>query len=246
MTDLCTLSDVKAWISLAGNNGWVKNTSYGLNVQVVPFVNNGYFYRASIAGASGSTEPTWPKTIGTTVTDNTVTWTCAGVTDDLVLARLITAESGVIYQFLNRDTLLTDSYDEFYSGLGYGQTRLFMKHYPISAVTSVTIDGVSIPAKTSVFWSSGFTFDDRSIILNDYEFTKGLNNVEVEYDAGYSAIPSDIAQACIELVALRYRERTRIGENSKSIAGETVNFNTKAMTDSILQSLTTHKRVVSL
>jgi hypothetical protein len=43
-----------------------------------------------------------------------------------------------------------------------------------------------------------------------------------------------LAQACIELVALRYRERTRIGEVSKSMGGaETVSYSQKDMTDSI-------------
>jgi hypothetical protein len=40
-------------------------------------------------------------------------------------------------------------------------------------------------------------------------------------------VPFDIAQATIELVARKYRERTRIGERSKSLGGgETVAYET--------------------
>jgi hypothetical protein len=247
MTDLCTISDFKAWLGLGLTNSWVKNTAYALNEQIVPVVANGYYYKATTAGQSGATtEPTWPKTIGTTVTDNAVTWTCAGVTDDLVIARLITAESHVIYKFLDRHDLLSDTYDEIRSGNGYGHMQLFMRHWPITAVSAVTINGLTIPAKsvTANFFSSGFKFDDKSIVLMGYAFEKGIDNVEVEYTAGYDSIPADITQACIELTALRYRERTRIGENSKSLAGEVVSFNTKAMTDSILESLNRYRRVI--
>jgi phage tail sheath gpL-like len=43
---------------------------------------NGYYYQATAitTGTTGSTEPTWPTTIGTTVVDSGVTWTCWGFT----------------------------------------------------------------------------------------------------------------------------------------------------------------------
>lgn len=55
---------------------WATGTSYLLGNWRVPTRYNGYMYSASVAGTSGTSEPTWPTTIGQTVTDNTVTWTC--------------------------------------------------------------------------------------------------------------------------------------------------------------------------
>ena len=46
---------------------------------VVPTVSNGYYYTANAgnpAGVTGATQPSWPTTIGNTVVDGTVTWTC--------------------------------------------------------------------------------------------------------------------------------------------------------------------------
>ena len=58
---------------------WVANTAYILDDIVVPTSGkeNGYSYICTTAGTShAATEPTWPTTIGGTVSDGTVTWTC--------------------------------------------------------------------------------------------------------------------------------------------------------------------------
>jgi hypothetical protein len=68
--------------------------------------------------------------------------------------------------------------------------------------------------------------------------------VRLAYTAGYAAIPAEIEQACIALVALRYKERDRIGHVSKSLAGETVAFSQKDMSDDIKTALLAYKSVV--
>ncbi len=58
---------------------WQASTAYATGAQIQPTVANGYWYRATTGGTSAaSPQPTWPTTVGTTVTDNTVTWTCEG------------------------------------------------------------------------------------------------------------------------------------------------------------------------
>jgi hypothetical protein len=65
----------------------------------------------------------------------------------------------------------------------------------------------------------------------------------VNYTAGYSAIPADIAEACVELVALRYRQRQNIGQSSKHLAtGETVSYDRRAMPDWIRDVIARYKR----
>jgi hypothetical protein len=54
---------------------WLAATGYVVGNYAVP--GNGYIYRCTVAGTShAATEPVWPTTIGGTITDNTVTWTC--------------------------------------------------------------------------------------------------------------------------------------------------------------------------
>jgi hypothetical protein len=74
-------------------------------------------------------------------------------------------------------------------------------------------------------------------------FEAGASNVYLEYVAGYDPIPSEIEQACIDLVSLRYRERDRIGLTSKSLAGESITFNTREFSDAVGSTLVQYKRV---
>lgn len=54
---------------------WAANTIYTVNEYRVPTVANGYAYQVTVAGTShAATQPTWPTTVGATVTDGTVTW----------------------------------------------------------------------------------------------------------------------------------------------------------------------------
>lgn len=54
---------------------WSPNEPISANEYVRPQIANGFAYQASGAGLTGSNEPRWPKTLGATVTDGSVTWT---------------------------------------------------------------------------------------------------------------------------------------------------------------------------
>jgi hypothetical protein len=74
--------------------------------------------------------------------------------------------------------------------------------------------------------------------LRGYVFSRRPQNVIVTYTAGYPTTPPDIAQAAIELVCQRYRERSRIGEVSKALGGgETVTFSQKDMGEDVKTAL---------
>jgi hypothetical protein len=58
---------------------WATATAYKAGTIVRPITTNNRLYRAQGDGTShAATEPTWPTTIGATVVDNGVTWTCVG------------------------------------------------------------------------------------------------------------------------------------------------------------------------
>ncbi|HUB94287.1 MAG TPA: hypothetical protein VL993_00130 [Stellaceae bacterium] len=62
----------------------------------------------------------------------------------------------------------------------------------------------------------------------------------------YSFTPQDLQQACIELALLRINERARIGDLSKTLAGEVVSFVQRDMTASIASALQPYRRVVPI
>ena len=57
-------------------------------VAVTPITKNGRKYICTTAGTSGASEPTWPTTVGNTVVDGTVTWTCSELSLSNILSRL--------------------------------------------------------------------------------------------------------------------------------------------------------------
>jgi len=60
-------------------DSWAASTSYSVGDIVIPTTANGFYYECTVAGTSGSSEPTWPTSVGGTVTDGDVTWECKGV-----------------------------------------------------------------------------------------------------------------------------------------------------------------------
>ena len=84
-------TDADAIVSEAA---WVAGTAYKPDDVVESASRNGYRYRVTVAGTSAASAPTWPTTIGVTVTDGTVTWKCvsktAPLTWDAVLSGLST------------------------------------------------------------------------------------------------------------------------------------------------------------
>jgi len=161
-------------------------------------------------------------------------------TDDALLVRLITAVSQYIQTWLNRRLATTD-YLEVRDGAG-GQ-KLQFGCFPVVAVLSLTIDGQPV-ARAPSSLAAGYSFSSTQLSVRSYRFNRGTQNIAVAYTAGYPTTPPEIAQACIELVSLRYRERTRIGEVSRSLGGaETVSYSQKDLSEAIKTLLQQYRLV---
>ena len=137
-------------------------------------------------------------------------------TDDMLLASLITQTSQLILDSLNRDSILPVTYSEGYDGSG--GLRLFVKNWPISSVTALMINGQVIPAAPPLsptsFYQSGYvldTIDDpippgpqQQISLRGYRFWRGIQNVLLNYTAGYQ-----ITNEAITVPATPYQATSR-------------------------------------
>lgn len=60
-------------------DSWHASVAIPVGSEIVPTTPNGYAYISSGTGSTGGSEPTWPTTIGLTVVDNAITWTCRRV-----------------------------------------------------------------------------------------------------------------------------------------------------------------------
>lgn len=159
--------------------------------------------------------------------------------DDDLLQRLLTATSIAVQRYLNR-TIASLAYTETVDGTG--GRALMLGNYPVTAVASVTIDGQPVPPRLPG-GQLGYTFDQDSIALGGSCFTRGQQNVVIQYTAGFAETPFDLEQAVIELVVLRYKERERVGLVSQAAAGETTSYLTKAMPDDVKAILAQYVRV---
>lgn len=162
--------------------------------------------------------------------------------DDTLLTRLIGSASEFIQTWLNR-SFASQAYNEARDGTG--TNRLVFGDYPVTAVSSVVVNGLAIPLSAG-FGQPGYNFDSIRLMLTGYVFSRGTGNVLISYTAGFPETPKEIEQACIELISLRYKERDRIGHQSKSLAGETVTFFIKDMPDSVRTVLNNYRKVVPL
>jgi len=182
-------------------------------------------------------------------------------TDDALLTRLITAASQLIQTWLNRQITSQDwieTRDGLGNLLGPSDVRYQFAAFPVTAVSRVVVDGVVIPAIPTPAQSataavgtigaqSGYLFTPTQLVIRGYAVPRKAGCVSVQYTAGYAVPPADLSQACIELVALRYRERGRIGEVTKAIGGgQTVSYSQKDMSDSIKSLIQQYRRVAPI
>jgi len=158
--------------------------------------------------------------------------------DDALLVRLVTAASQYIQSWLGRQVASQD-YTETRDGAG--GRKLVLANAPVTAVATLSIDGIAIPPAPGPT-AAGYMFSATTIYLQSYLFTPGCQNVAVAYTAGYAVTPPELEQACIELVALRYKERDRIGQVSKNLAGEVVSFTQKDVPSDVQTVLEQYRR----
>jgi hypothetical protein len=111
---------------------------------------------------------------------NYKTWAAVTSTaSDIMLSRLISASSQFIINWINKDIQLR-SYVERRNGNGHD--TLVLRNWPIKQVNSVKISGQEIPLSDGT--SSGYLADENNIYLINYSFTKGIQNIAVDYAAG--------------------------------------------------------------
>lgn len=160
--------------------------------------------------------------------------------DDALFERLVDSASAFVQSWLSR-TFGIETYTDVFDGTGR-QVYIF-RNYPALSVASLTIDGQPIPASGGAF-EAGYRADAARLVLIGHTFASGLMNCSVTYSAGYEAVPDDINQATIEIIAHRYREKDRIGLTSKGLAGETTAFSQRDMPQSARATLNLYRKVV--
>ncbi len=148
-------------------------------------------------------------------------------TDDQMLIRLLVAGSSAIESYCGRPFDL-GTYEEIIDGWsGASLPSLPLIVTPITTVVSLNIGGFDVPPAPDAFGPGYFINRSQLTLRGWWGRFSYRNRVVVRYTGGYAPIPDDIVQACIEIAARKYKERSRIGQRSASIGGaETVAYDT--------------------
>ena len=256
MGDLTTLANVKGWLGLTGLAvSTISNASpavFTLQTRPATPLVSGMSY--SIEGAQGMAFPagTYQITVTSPITFTVPVNTTSlgaytggaviGISDPL-LSRMIAACSTFIESWLNR-IIAAQEYTEMLNG--NDRDTLFLENYPVTAINSLKIDGHIIAQRGELPSSGGYVFDNNELYLDGGYFTKGIKNVKVVYTAGYSSIPADIEQACIDMIGDWFRYIDRIGKTSQAIEGQSTSFTNTAIPARALLVLQQYKRVVPI
>jgi hypothetical protein len=186
---------------------------------------------ASLVGTSGTSQATWYGTVvildaaalGDLVTIGEVVAYQGGPrisADDELLEQLIASSSAWVVSRLGQEVLartVVEPRD------GDGTTRLLLRQFPVNSVTSVTVDGATIPKRTTTD-GEGWILSRDGIDLIGYSFTAGLSNVVIVYSAGYATCPDDLRLAVMRHVLLQYWDRRHIGKASATLAGDSATY----------------------
>jgi hypothetical protein len=147
------------------NRCWIASTAYNLGDIRKPSQpnRNGFRYRVTTAGTTGSSEPTWPLEIGATVTDGSAIWTCDDIEEGWYPIKSISGTTLVL------DTAVAA--DANGSNLGYvGATETVatykrepIKSGPITAAnTQVNVPQEDGTAASPIIYSGGWNRTDMS------------------------------------------------------------------------------------
>ena len=160
---------------------------------------------------------------------------------------------------LNSVCTFNETYD------GNGSARFYLRNRPIQSVIALLINGNSVPVSPAygqagyvidgdakslsirtMGGGSGQTFSFNSYPISGFAwfFAKGIQNVNVQYTAGYSVTPFDVEQASKKIVALNFRSRDWIGEKSRAMAAGagTVTYGTWAMDEECERVMLAYQR----
>lgn len=132
---------------------------------------------------------------------------------------------------------------------GTGKSYLYLDHYPVTTLTSVVEDGVTLVSGTDFYpdLDEGLLEKARSNwpwYDVQARWTTQKQGVVVTYTAGYATIPADVKLACLIEVGRAFAmvDHKMFGESSRSVEGTSVTLNTDELLPSTLATLARYAR----
>lgn len=152
-----------------------------------------------------------------------------GTGEDALLANLIARATVEMQTWMDR-ALFQATFTEYYDG-NAGPT-VIVNERPIVSVTSLHDSLDQTWDATTVIAAADFAYDRNPSLRNTGQvyrrygvpFYAGFQNVRVVYVGGYSTVPLDIEEVCIERVAQAFERRSSMTTASVSLGDGTRTF----------------------
>jgi hypothetical protein len=101
---------------------------------------------------------------------------------------------------------------------------LFPDQYPINSVTEIREDSDWVWGSETIIDSSDYRIMDSKYIIYDGFFTSGEGAIKLTYNAGYTDVPADLVQACIEECGRKMKHRNDYDESVKTLGDGSVSY----------------------
>lgn len=165
-----------------------------------------------------------------------------GITDgeqDSLLENIINRATDIIENYCNGRRFASTTYsDEEYDGTD--TKYINARQWPITAVTAYEKNYGSVGTTDwNSLQSDWFKYIDDGQgpgqFYYEYGFNKGTRNYRFSYTAGYTTIPNDLEQACIDICVWIYKDRQTKGMKSESL-GE-YSYTKETFTGNVIDNL---------
>lgn len=130
---------------------------------------------------------------------------------------------------------------------GNGRDTIRLPQYPVNSLSTLRISEQEIDERDSIY-SCGWILEGESGILRlaCYLFTEGIQNIELAYNAGYSSVPEDLEQACIEQAAWMFKQSPAgsalLGVSSRTFADGSVSYTVRDILPQVRMVLENYKK----
>jgi hypothetical protein len=159
--------------------------------------------------------------------------------DDDLIEDLITRITTQFHNYVGYQIKSTD-YTEYHDG--DGEPLVFPNVIPINSVTLLADDVDWEWGSDTQFSSDDYRIvDNRYVALKSSYFTSSTQNIKITYNAGYSTVPTDIVQACIEEAGRKYKHRKDFDSTSKSLDDGSTQYVEKGLMTSTKEVLNKYR-----
>ncbi len=153
---------------------------------------------------------------------------------DAVITQLISAASAYFDKSTKRK-LESATYTEDYSGTG--DRVLSLRHYPVTALTSISVSADRTFPASSLIPAGDYVLDKEAGLVTQVSsstieifrtnpvWSTGRYNIRVVYTAGYTTVPEDLKEAAIVWASWKLAKRGAVGLTSETIGSHSRSFN---------------------